>query len=354
MEQNLLDKIKQSISNIDEKKMNIYFFVQDTKGNAKASLKYIYDMALSLKQLGYQPTMLHEKPDYTPVTTWLGPEYGGLNHMCIEGGNLQIAPEDFLVIPEIFGFVMDQVKNLPCGKIVLCQAYDHMLETLTPGSSWSQYGFLKCITTTEKNKEFISQTMRNVSIDVIEPTISSEFIKQKYPPKPIVCVHTREQRDGINMIKQFYLKYPQYRWITFKDMRGLSQQEFAHSMNDAFLGVWIDPTSSFGTFPLECMKSGVPVVGQIPNLTPDWMTETNGVWVQNPVQIVDIVADFIQNWLEDNILPEIYTEGENTAETFSDIEKFNSKVEDLFTNLIQRRKMSFEEQINKIEENVEN
>ena len=55
MEQNLLDKIKQSISNIDEKKMNIYFFVQDTKGNAKASLKYIYDMALSLKQLGYQP-----------------------------------------------------------------------------------------------------------------------------------------------------------------------------------------------------------------------------------------------------------------------------------------------------------
>jgi len=150
------------------------------------------------------------------------------------------------------------------------------------------------------------------------------------------------------------LKYPQYRWITFKDMRGLSQQEFAHSMNDAFLGVWIDPTSSFGTFPLECMKSGVPVVGQIPNLTPDWMTETNGVWVQNPVQIVDIVADFIQNWLEDNILPEIYTEGENTAETFSDIEKFNSKVEDLFTNLIQRRKMSFEEQINKIEENVEN
>lgn len=354
MEQNLVEKIRKSISNIDDKKLNIYFFVQDTKGNAKASIKYIYDMALSLKKLGYEPIMLHEKPDYTPITSWLSSDYDGLNHMCIEGGNLQIAPEDFLVIPEIFGFVMDQVKNLPCGKIVLCQAYDHMLETLTPGSTWSQYGFLKCITTSEKTKEYISQTMRNVSIDVIEPTISDVFVKQKYPPKPIVCVHSREQRDGINMIKQFYLKYPQYRWITFKDMRGLSLNEFSHSMSDSFLGVWIDPTSSFGTFPLECMKSNIPVIGKIPNLTPEWMNEKNGVWVENQIQIVDIIADFIQNWLEDNILPEIYEEGENTANQYSDVSKFDAKVEDLFTNLIQKRKFAFEEQINKIEEQVEN
>jgi hypothetical protein len=354
MEQNLVEKIRKSISNIDEKKLNIYFFVQDTKGNAKASLKYIYDMALSLKKLGYEPTMLHEKPDYTPVSGWLGNDYDGLNHMTIEGGNLQIAPEDFLIIPEIFGFVMDQVKNLPCGKVVLCQAYDHMLETLTPGSTWAQYGFLKCITTSEKTKEYISQTMRNVSIDVIEPTISETFVKQKYPAKPIICIHSREQRDGINMIKQFYLKYPQYRWITFKDMRGLSMNEFSQAMNDAFLGVWIDPTSSFGTFPLECMKSGIPVIGKIPNLTPEWMNDKNGVWVENPIQIVDIVADFIQNWLEDNILPEIYEEGEKTASEYSNVERFESKIEDLFTNLIMKRKVAFEEQINKIEENVEN
>ena len=84
------------------------------------------------------------------------------------------------------------------------------------------------------------------------------------------------------------------------------------------------------------------------------MNEKNGVWVENPIQIVDIVADFIQNWLEDNILPEIYEESEKTASEYSNVEKFESKIEDLFTNLIMKRKVAFEEQINKIEENVEN
>ena len=57
---------------------------------------------------------------------------------------------------------------LPCGKIVLCQAYDHIMETLTPGSSWQQFGFFKCITTTESQKEYISKIMRNISINVIK------------------------------------------------------------------------------------------------------------------------------------------------------------------------------------------
>ncbi len=45
----------------------------------------------------------------------------------IEGQNLAISPEDIIVIPEIYGHVMEQLKNFPCGKIVLCQAYDHKL-----------------------------------------------------------------------------------------------------------------------------------------------------------------------------------------------------------------------------------
>ena len=36
METELFEKIKKSIQNIEEKKNKLYFFVQDTKGNAKA------------------------------------------------------------------------------------------------------------------------------------------------------------------------------------------------------------------------------------------------------------------------------------------------------------------------------
>lgn len=346
MDTELIDKIKNSIQNIEEKKNKIFFFVQDTRGNAKASLEYIYNMAYTLKSNGYSVIMLHEKNDYVPPQSWLGDKLQGLTHQSIEGTNLEIAPEDIMVIPEIFGYVMEQIKNLPCGKIVLAQAYDHILETLTPGTNWSQLGFFKCITTSESQREYIEKIMKKVSFEVIPPVISDVFKKQTLPSKPIIVVHSREQRDGINLIKQFYLKYPQYRFFTFRDLRGMSQEEFSQALQDAFLGVWIDPTSGFGTFPLECMKSGVLTLGRIPNLKPDWMTEKNGVWLDNPNLMVDVIADLIQTWLEDNLVKDIYTEAEATANQYSTQETFETQVTELFSDFSNKRKEAFEAQLN--------
>ena len=92
-----------------------------------------------------------------------------------------------------------------------------MLETLQPGTSWTSHGFYKCITTSEKQKEYISQIMNNVSFDIINPFINDNFKQKELPSKPIVSIHTRDQRDTMKIIKTFYLKYPQYRWITFRD-----------------------------------------------------------------------------------------------------------------------------------------
>jgi hypothetical protein len=250
MDQPQIDKVKLSISNLREKKSKLYFFIHDTKGNAKSSIKYIYDLAITLKRSGFNSIILHEKPDYTGVGSWLGEEYmTEIPHQVIDGQNVEIAPEDFLIVPEIFGFMMDQVKNLPCGKIVLTQSYAYMLETLQPGQTWNQYGFFKTITTSEVQKDYINKVMRGQSYDIIEPFISDIFKKRNLPPLPIIGIHSREQEDTINLIKTFYLRFPQYRWFTFRDLRGLSQEEFANAISECFVSVWIDRQSAYGTFP---------------------------------------------------------------------------------------------------------
>jgi hypothetical protein len=349
-----IKKLELSVQNLKDKKARIYFIVQDTKGNAKASIRYIYQMAMSLKNEGYNPIMLHEKPDYTSVDSWLKGDYmNELPHKSIEGQNLEVSPEDLIIVPEIYGFIMDQLKNLPCGKIVLCQSYDYMMETLQPGHNWLQHGFTKCITTTEEQKEYISNVMRNVSIDIISPVINNLFEKQIFPPKPIISVHSRDQRDAVNLIKTFYLKYPQYRWITFRDMRSLSEEDFAKGLQDTFVSVWIDSISGFGTFPLESMKVGVPVIGKIPNLKPSWMSEENGIWTTNQNQIVDVIAEFIQNWLEDNISEKLYISGEETSKKYSSMENFESLVVSTFDGYQNNRLISFQEQLNKLEETIE-
>jgi len=354
MNEETLLKIEKSIENLSNKTNRIYFMVQDTKGNAKAGIRMIYEMAYTLKQNGYNTIIMHEKDDYKGVSSWLGEKYMELPHSSIEKQNLQISPEDFIVIPEIYGYVMEQISKLSCGKIVLCQAYDNVLETLQPGVSWAQYGFVKCITTNEEQKKYISEMMKNTSFDIIKPYLPEDFKPKEFPSKPIVSIHTREQRDTMKIIKSFYLKYPQYRWITFRDMRGITQKEFATYLQDSFVSIWVDDVSGFGTFPLESMASKTPVIGKVPNMKPEWMSDNNGVWTYEMNNIHDILAEFIQNWLEDNINTELYTSGLNTSAQYMNYENFKNEVISLFDSYIEKRKETFESQIEKIKVTEEN
>ena len=80
-------------------------------------------------------------------------------------------------------------------------------------------------------------------------------------------------------------------------MRGLSHEEFASSLKESMLSVWSDRTSSFGTFPIESMKSGVAVMGVVPKLVPSWLSEENGIWIQDEIKLVaDIYkSDWLSN-----------------------------------------------------------
>jgi glycosyltransferase involved in cell wall biosynthesis len=130
-------------------------------------------------------------------------------------------------------------------------------------------------------------------------------------------------------------------------MRGLSELEFANAMNESFASVWIDSTSGFGTFPLESMKMGIPVIGLVPNLVPEWMNEDNGIWINNINMLSDVIADVVQNWLEDNLNPVLYDEMEKTISNYTDITNFNTEVVKTFSGMINTRLNSFEDQLSK-------
>ena len=354
MELEKIEKIERSVETLKNKTSRIYFLVQDTKGNPMASVKYIYDVALTLKNNGYNSIIIHETNEYKGVSEWIDERYNEIPHQSIEGQNLAISPEDFIVIPEVYGHVMDQIKGFPCGKIVLCQAYDHMLETLPPGVSWTQYGFFKVITTTEKQKKYVSDIMRGVSFDIITPKIDPIFSKKDKPSKPIISIHTREQRDTAKIIKSFYLKFPQYRWITFRDMRGIKQDDFAKFLKESYVSVWVDLESGFGTYPIESMACGTPVIGKVPSLKPEWMDENNGVWTYEFNDIVDIIANFTQNWLEGNISETLYENMKITSDMYTENSTFESSILSTFEDYFEKRKESFSEQLEKIKETEQN
>ena len=77
----------------------------------------------------------------------------------------------------------------------------------------------------------------------------------------------------------------------------MSNEEFANSLKECFVSLWVDDDSTFGTFPLESMKSDVPVIGKIPLTEPDWLSE-NGIWTYDETKLTELLGTYVLAWLE--------------------------------------------------------
>jgi hypothetical protein len=290
---------------------------------------------------------MHEKKDFHDVTTWLGDEYSDIPHVSIESKTVQVHMSDLVIIPEIFGHVLEQTKEMPCEKMIFSQSYDYVLETLPPGMTWPVYGAHRAITTSPAQQKYLEALMTTVVFSQVTPKIDKRFVKSDKPQPPLIAIHTRETRDTMKIIKAFYLKFPQFKWITFRDLRGLTLTKFAEDLSESFVSVWIDDISGFGTFPLESMKCGVPVIGKVPNLKPDWLTEDNGIWTYDTNGIVDILGQFVQKWLEDEIPQDLYTSMEKTIKENYTEDKFNESVKTVFEKVYERKMKELEIQLEK-------
>ncbi len=363
--------VKETIQKIVNKDFGIYFFTLDTKGNPTAGVATIYEHVKILRELGFNAQILHDKNDYKlrgddegmGIAEWLGEEYAELPHISIESQQLQVGPQDFVVIPEAFASIMKQTVNFPCKRIVFLQSYEYVFEMLEIGENWNAFGINEVITTNENLKTYIESIFRNLVTEIVPLGIPNYFTNSEKPKVPTVAISARDKREILKIVKVFFQKYPHYRFITFRDMSGLPRKEFAKSLAESFLGVWVDELSSFGTFPLEAMKSKTPVIGKIPRMVPEWMgsldengalkLNDNGVWVTNLNAIPDMIATMVGLYLED-ALPQNVLESMKEYEDKYNEEDVKQHIKEVYNRIFARRLAELgvigEKETNKVEE----
>lgn len=292
-----IEKLESALGRLNNNESIVYFLTYDSKNNPRAGIKYIYDLALTLNNNGIKSKILVEDNTYTGVSHWLGDKYKSIPVVSIKDDNVELKIDDVLVVPEYYSNVLQQVSNVKCVKVMLVQQKEYIFETLPIGSRWSDYGFDRVITTTEESKKYILEFFPESLVHIIPPIIGDNFYPSKLPQKPHVAISCRDRSIHRKLISEFYLKYPHLRWITFRDMVQMSYDEFSDTLRECMVSLWVDNESTFGTFPLESMKCGIPVIGKIPNTDPDWIGE-NGMWSYDLNKIVDILGTFITAWLE--------------------------------------------------------
>lgn len=343
-----LDKLK-------NKDFNLYFFTLDTKGNPSAAVANIYEHVKVLNSLGYKAHILHEKNDYllkgnadeNGLVDWLGPEYAELSHISIESQTLAVSPIDVVIIPEVFSTIMGQLKSFPCKKIVLSQAYEYIFESLPTGARWDlDYGFTDIITTSEQQAKYVKTLFKSMKTHVVPVSIPDYFVKSDLPKKPVVTILTRNQGEAIKIAKAFYLQYPMYKWITFKELRGLSRRAFAKELGESCLGVWIDDIAGLGTFPLEAIECETPLIAKVPNMIPTSIAEfdaegkfnykNTGLWTSTTVNIPELIATYLKIWLEDAIPENLISAMEADKGKYTS-DKQVAVIEEVYGNIVNDR-----------------
>jgi glycosyltransferase involved in cell wall biosynthesis len=347
-----IDLFEAAINRLEKKENVIYFLVYDTKNNARAAIKHIYDMALVLKENGYNSKILVEEKGYTGIKGWLGDAYDALPLVKIKEDKVEIKLDDIIIVPEQYSNILPQLSNIKCLKIMLVQEKEYMFETLAIGSRWSDFGFIKAITTTESAKEYILRYFPESLVYIIPPYIGEKFIPSEKPIKPFIAISCRDRVQHRKIVSEFYLMFPQLRWITFRDMVQMTYDEFAEILKECMVSVWVDDESTFGTFPLESMKCGVPVVGKIPHTEPDWLSE-NGFWTYDGNKVVEILGTYVLAGIEGVKLTNEVKEKMNLAAAPYTKETHKENTLSIFGTLINQRIEAIKSGLEKLKTEVE-
>lgn len=368
--------IEKAVKNIKKNKFTLYFFTVDSKNIPNSNIAYTYELAKTLKDKGYNVTMLYQLENeytegdlfqlkqknaaidynrvFTGVADWLGKPYAEIEHLNISTNEWSVAPSDFLFIPEVFsGLMFETYKHkIPCKRYVILQNYDNVTEFIPLGVEWKNYGIYDVIASTERQVERIKNVFPYIKAHILPPCISNVFRSPIKPKQLIINIVTKDKNDINRIIKPFYWKYPMYKFISFRELSNYSRDKYAEYLKDSAITVWVDRDTSFGYTPLEAMRCDSVVVGKIPDNIPEWMLDeigilNNGLWVNNIDDIPDVLSKAIASWMQDNLPKELTGEMNKTKQKYT-MEEWSINVEKLFNSIISNRIQNLEDLKNNI------
>lgn len=311
-----IEKLESIISEINNKENKIYFFTLDTKNAPSGEVEYIYDIALTLLEMGYQVEMLHQEEEFVGPIGWLGEKYEKLVHKNIKTENVSVTPSDFLFIPEVFSNVMGQVKNLPCRKIMIFYSPSYLIDYIPVGVTMMDLNIHDAITTNDNLRDKLRSYFPNLNIKVIRPSVKNFFTNDGKPKKLIVNLLTPTTNEVHDIVKPFYWKNPVYKWLSFRDLKGVPQEVLSDVMREGAITVWVDDLTNNGITALEALKSGSILIAKVPQQVPEWMMDgenyRNGIiWVDSYDMIHDVLASVVRGWTRDEIVDTYLNMSEN-------------------------------------------
>lgn len=246
----------------------------------------------------------------------------------VQCSNLNVSPEDFLIIPEGFPNLMQQTMQVSCKRVVFAQSWFYVLLAMGPGQKWQHFGIQDVISVSDAITEYLDSAMPGLNIKNFKQGINRELFKSpkklsdKFPM--VAFTGSRGQENKMkthSIIKNFYAFYPHLKWIRFVELGGMDKEQFAERLSSCAFLLYTDDIAGFGTLPLEAMASGTHVVGWAPFGGKEYINNDNGFWSKNGeiFETAELLGLAIDKWLSGEMdIPEIQDSYEKTLSPYTE------------------------------------
>lgn len=365
----IISRIDDAINQLENNKFTLYFFIVDSKNIPNGSMYYTYQLAKTLNDKGYNVQMLYNLPnEYTAselyhlqkkekpvdpsrtfvgVGEWLGKEYAELPHLNIATSQWSVKPSDFLFIPEAITSIMRETyrRKVPCKRFVLQHNFNNITEFMPLGVGFDRYGITDIVTTSETQSNLTKKLFPYVNTRVLPPCVLPIFKAPETGKKLIVNIVSKNQSNINRVIKQFYLKYPIYKFVSFRDVRDLPLSKLAETLQESPITVWMDEYTPFGYSALAALRCGNIVIGKVPEVAPDWMQKDdtlayNGIWCYDINRIPDYVAKAVAAFLNGDDEEFVTEDIVDTNQKYT-LAEWSENVENFILDVVKERTHEF-------------
>lgn len=369
----VLEQIEDSIATVEKGHEKWFFYTIDSKGNPNGGIEYIYQLAYQMHEQGKHVVMLYdekltEKKDemgelildeggkvvkvdpFVGVGGWMGEKYASLEHKNVFTDKVDIAPSDFLLIPEIFVNIMRDTMHTPCKRIAVVTNYDYAVRSVPMGEQWGNYGIKDCIVESDFTAQQIKDLFPYVNVMVVNPYVEEGLFGLNEEKKELVVnILAENSEDIIKVVNPFYWKFPMFRWVVFRELKSLKYEDYADKLNEGEITLYLNDDTTFGIGAVQAMKAKNVVVGKLPNIMLDFVYNNEekdynkcGFWFDDIKSAPNVLANVIRMYITDSVPQEIYDAQAQVADTYN-IHRTSSQIHSVIETMVGIKK----EELNK-------
>ena len=199
--------------------------------------------------------------------------------ILLAGTSFLPRPDDRIVLPEPWHRELDQLRGLPCRKLVFCQNHYLVFHGLAGAPDYAAYDIARVFALSHEIAGFLARVFGLGDVPVVPPVIDGDLFRPLPKLRQIAFMPRKMRRESPFFPPLFRARHPDLADVPWLALDGMAEAEVARRLGESAVFLSLSVDEGLGFPPLEAMSAETLVAGFHGEGGRDYASAENGDWV---------------------------------------------------------------------------